>query len=125
MSAAPQPAPTSSARLLRGGPQLYLLANLAFLAIIGMLAAVGDAPNPRLPYLILLFAACSTPLLFDAPPNGRYLLLTSLLASYFLLYAGGNLAALLPHRQALIAPDKAEGFLSPAELAILLGAVCA
>src|SRR5215469_2153944 len=125
MSAAPHAVTGSRAWLLRGGPQLYLLVNLAFLLLVGMLAATGVDPNPRLPYLILLFAACSTPLLFDAPPNGRYLLLTSLLGCYFLLYAGGDLAALLPHRQALIAPDKATGFLGPAELAILLGAVCA
>jgi hypothetical protein len=42
---------------------LYFLINLLFAALVGVAYAAGGSPNPRLLYLVLLFALCRSALI--------------------------------------------------------------
>lgn len=73
---------------------LYALSNIAFLIVVGIAYATGGSPNPRILYLVLVFALCSTPLIDLDGLNGRYALLGISLFAYFIMYGIGDLAAL-------------------------------
>jgi hypothetical protein len=70
------------------------MVNVGFLVLVGMACAVGGSPNPRIPYVVLIFALCSTPVLYLDTLNGRYSLLGIFLAAYFLMFGAGDLAGL-------------------------------
>src|ERR1700712_2242825 len=74
---------------------LYAGTNILFLFIVGIAYALGGSTHPRILYLMLVFALCSTPIIFLDTLNGRYALLGCFLCAYFLMFGVGDLAALL------------------------------
>jgi hypothetical protein len=104
---------------------LYVALNAAFALLVGVGYAVGEFPNPRLLYLILLFALCSTMVIDFDRLNGRYALLGLFMLVYFVSYGVGDLNNLfmgsdLPTRTA---PEFSRSVLSKTEIVILLGGV--
>jgi hypothetical protein len=73
----------------------YALANLAFLLIALIACASGGSADPRLIYLLLLFALCSAPVLFLDGLNGRYALLAIFFLLYFIMFGLSDVFALL------------------------------
>jgi hypothetical protein len=64
----------------------YAVVNFGFAPLALVLNAIGGSPDPRLLYVILLFALCSTWIIdFDAL-NGRYALLALFLTAYFVSF---------------------------------------
>jgi hypothetical protein len=74
---------------------IYAGANIAFLFMVGVAYALGGSPNPRILYLVLIFALCSTPIIYLDTLNGRYALLGCFLAAYFLMFGVSDVGALL------------------------------
>ena len=74
---------------------LYVILNAAFALAVGVGYAVGGFPNPRLLYLILLFALCSTPVIDLDGLNGRRTLLALFMFVYFVSFGAGDLSNLL------------------------------
>jgi hypothetical protein len=70
------------------------LLNFGFIAYIGVAAAIGTDPNPRLMYLVLLFAICSSPLLFLRKPNDRFAVYAVFCAIYFVSFGVLDVVAL-------------------------------
>jgi hypothetical protein len=102
---------------------LYALVNGAFLLFLGIAYGLGNAPDPRLLYLVLLFALCSTILIDFDGLNGPYALLGMFMLVYFVsfgvvdvtnLLKDGDLAELAP------TPTRSDA-LSRAEIVILVG----
>ena len=98
---------------------LYAAVNIAFLVAIAFAYGIGTAANPRLLYLFLMFALCSTPVIDLDGLNGRYCLLGIFLAVYFVMYGLGDFSALLGGP----ATDKSTAPLSDTEAVILVGGV--
>lgn len=100
---------------------LYLVLNLGFVLLTVLLAGASDNEDPRVLYLCLLFAICSSTLLFVARANGPYAPLVVLLAFYFLAYAFTDFVfgLLLP----VMPVASGAGSLSLTEVAILSGAL--
>lgn len=73
---------------------LYAFLNVGFLFVAGAACAVGGSPNPRIVYLVLIFALCSTPVLCLRTLNDRYSLLAIFMAAFFLMFGAGDLAGL-------------------------------
>lgn len=96
---------------------LYGALNLGFLLLVGVLATFHDGTNPRIIYLVLLFAMCSSPVLVVRKLNDRYALYTMFLFVYFVSYGVLDLASIA----GIEPPDPATSLLDPAELLILLG----
>jgi hypothetical protein len=96
---------------------LYAAVNLAFLIVVGIAYAIGGSPNPRILYLILVFALCSTPIIDLDGLNGRYALLGISLFAYFIMYGIGDLGALM-HGPAT---EQSGAILSVPETVILVG----
>lgn len=92
---------------------------MAFLVAVIIAYGMGTAQNPRLLYLLLMFALCSTSVIDLDGLNGRYSLLGIFLAVYFIMYGLGDLSSLLkgPPTETSRAP------LSNSELLILVGGV--
>lgn len=99
---------------------LYGVLNVAFLIFMAAAAGLGGAADPRIPYLCLLFALCSSTLLFVSRANGPHAILAILLAFYFFSYAFSDVIGLLS--PALARAPENSGLLSPTEVAVLLGA---
>jgi hypothetical protein len=98
---------------------IYVVFNLLAALCIITLAAMGPAASPRVLYLILLLAICTSPLLFMRELNGRFALLAVFYAVYLIFYAVPDIDILLGG-----APMLAEsGLLSDAEFGVLLGAL--
>jgi hypothetical protein len=74
---------------------LYLFFNLGFALLAGIGCAAGGFPDPRLLYLILLFALCSTSAIDLDGLNGRYALLALFMLVYFVTFGVGDLSNLL------------------------------
>jgi len=95
--------------------------NVGFILYIAAASALGHAANPRLVYLALLFAICSSPLLFLRRGNDRFALYTIFLVIYFVSYGALDLAS-------LTSPGVSSGEPSAAmilcEWLILLGGAC-
>jgi len=74
---------------------IYAGLNLAFFLVVGFAYASGGAQDPRILYLVLLFALCSAPLIDLDGLNGRYALLGIFLFSYFVMFGLSDLFALV------------------------------
>jgi hypothetical protein len=100
----------------------WLIANFAFLAFLGGLAALGGATDPRVPYLWVLFAICSSSVLGADRMNGRHAVLIAFSAVYFVFYGLADFARLMPALE-IMAPTRSTGLLTAPEVAVLLGAL--
>jgi hypothetical protein len=98
---------------------LYTLANVTFALLVVGASLITNAVNPRVLYVCLLFAACSSPLILTERINGRHMLLAATLGMYFLLFGASDTATILLSTT----PATADGLLAPAELVVLTGAV--
>ena len=96
---------------------IYGLLNFGFLMYIGAASAVGTDPNPRLLYLALLFAICSSPVLFLRKANDRFAVYAVFCAIYFVSFGALDVVALISGQGV----GDATQTLSPAELLIILG----
>jgi hypothetical protein len=99
--------------------------NAAFALLVGIAAAAGGFPNPRMLHLILLFALCSSIVIDIDRLNGRYALLGLFMLVYFVSYGVGDLNDLLrgADPSSMASPRAAGGFLSKAEAVILAGGI--
>jgi len=98
---------------------LYLAINLFAVVALGVGAALGGSKDPRYLYLLLLVAACSSPLLQMRSLNDRYALLGVFLGIYFIFYGNVDLMALLGLGEDQTVSSDA---LTASELLVLLGA---
>ncbi len=104
----------------RYGAAAWVLLNLAVVALIVMGSI--DHPNysGQIVYVCVLTAVCSTPLLLLRGWNDRHVLLAILMGMYFLDFGALDLSILVVGSDTRhIRPE----FLSPPELAAMLGAV--
>jgi hypothetical protein len=108
MSAAPR-------ELNRGA--IFAGANFAFLLVVVLAAVYGGGDNPRIAYLMLLFALCSSPILYVDSLNGRYTILVVLLTLFFIYYGALDLFG----AYAGMPFSSSTGVLDTAEIAILAG----
>lgn len=99
---------------------IYAMLNVLVLlaALVG--APVHDIDFGRAVYAAALFSLCSLPLVSLSTLNGRFFLLALFMVLYFLFFGALDLQALVIGEE--IHPLH-EGFLEPAEVAILSGAV--
>lgn len=97
----------------------YLGLNVAFIVLLCIGFAIGGQPNPRLLFLVLLFALCSTPLIDIDRLNGRFALLGMFMAVYFVSYGVNDLTDLF----AGTSHGRPDGALSETEAIILTGGV--
>ena len=97
---------------------VVLNVGVLLLALIG--GPLHGIDTGRGIYAFLLFLLCSVPLLSLSALNGRFFLLAVFMAFYFLIFGALDLQALLMGEE--IHPAH-EGFLEPAEVAILSGAL--
>src|SRR5208283_5264362 len=104
---------------------LYALVNVVFVLLVGVASAAGGFPNPRLIYLILLFALCSTTVIDLDGLNGRFMLLALFMVVYFVSFGMGDLSNLLnlnePYLPELRSLQPVSGLLSRTEDVILAG----
>jgi hypothetical protein len=108
--------------LLRHRKTFYPVLNVGVSFAVAIGGAVNGASFGLVLYVCLLFALCSTPLLLLQRLNDRYVLLGIFMALYFLFFGALDFSTLLFGTD-VFAPRK--GFLSSAEVAILLGAALA
>jgi hypothetical protein len=104
---------------------LYVALNAAFALLVGVGYAVGGFPDPRLLYLILLFALCSTIVIDIDRLNGRHALLGLFILVYFVSYGVGDLSNLFMGSDFPTGrtPDPSADVLSKTEVVILLGGI--
>jgi hypothetical protein len=76
--------------MLRPAPKprigLYLALNAAFIVAVFLSTSIGDSSNPRILYLLLLFAVCSTPVIDLDGLNGKFVMPSLYLAFYFISF---------------------------------------
>jgi len=65
---------------------LYVALNAVFIVAVLLLAGIGGSANPRILYLILLFAVCSAPIIDLDGLNGRFVMPSLYLAFYFVSF---------------------------------------
>ncbi len=106
-----QPLPNKS------GVWVFAALNAAFVVAIVAGAAVSGAQNPRLLYLALLFALCSSSIIDLDGWNGRNALLAMFMVIYFVFFGVGGVAALM---RGAAAPPEASP-LSATEAVVLVG----
>jgi hypothetical protein len=111
--------PTAAIRRIR----LYFFANVGFGLFAGIACGVGGYPDPRLLYLILLFALCSTPVIDLDGLNGRYALLALFMLVYFVSFGMGDLGNLLAGGDFPGSSSFPSDLLDRAEVAILVGGI--
>ena len=97
---------------------VYAALNVLFCGVLLFGAAAGGGSLAKLPYLVLLFALCSSPIPFIDKPNGAFAMLGVAMAIYFVTL--GLLDAL-----SMFSPPanfvESGDMLSPGELVILVG----
>jgi hypothetical protein len=99
---------------------IYVALNLAFCMSLVIGSAVGGGSLTQLPYVVLLFAICTSPLPLIDRFNGPFAMLGVAMAVYFVEF--GALDAMLIMR-APIKGTPAEGGIGRTEIVLLLGAV--
>jgi hypothetical protein len=111
------------ARFVHSRFSLYILLNFAFALLVGVLTAVGGSANPRLLYVLSLFALCSASVIDLDGLNGRYALLAMFMFVYFVSCALGDVSNLLPVEDVLesIPYQPEAALLSKTEAVILVG----
>ena len=65
---------------------LYVALNAAFIVAVLLLVSIGGSANPRILYLILLFAVCGTPIIDLDGLNGRFVMPSLYLGFYFVSF---------------------------------------
>jgi hypothetical protein len=98
---------------------LYVALNAAFLAAVLLLASIGGDSNPRILYLILLFAVCSAPIIDLDALNGRFIMPSLYLGFYFVSFGLLDFANLAKG----ISPETVPSIFSATEAVILAGSV--
>jgi hypothetical protein len=98
---------------------LYVALNAAFIVVVLLLSSIGGAANPRIAYLILLFAVCSTPVIDLDGLNGKFVLPSLYLAFYFVSFGLLDLVNLAKG----ISSETAPSILSATEGVLLAGSV--
>ncbi len=73
---------------------LYVAINVLFIGAVAIASAIDGAQNPRLLYLVSLFALCSSSIIDLDGWNGRYALLGIFLCVYFIYFGVGDVSAL-------------------------------
>ena len=101
---------------------LYFLVNVAFALLLGMGAVASGYSNPRLFYLILLFALCSAAIIDLDGLNGSYSLLALFMFVYFVSFGALDVINILVGNESVVSRDS-EGLLSKAEAVILVSGV--
>jgi hypothetical protein len=96
---------------------LYIGINLLFASLLAVGYAISGPENPRLYYLVLLFALCSTLVIDLDGLNARYSLLSIFLCVYFLFFGVQDVTDLFNG----VSSDSLEGAFSPTEAVILVG----
>jgi hypothetical protein len=114
----------SSGWLIRNRTFLYPIANLAVATAAVMRTSSGDMTSGAAIYLAVLFALCTAPLLLLKRFNDRYAVLAVFMGLYFLWFGGLDLQTALLGLGDRIPPQR-PGFMTSAELAILVGCGCA
>ncbi len=102
------------------GIALYVLLNVAFFLVLACGCGVGEPQNPRLLYLIILFALCSSCVVDNDGLNGRYALLAIFLGTYFLYFGVQDVTNLFTG----LSDGAAGSQLSVSEQIILAGLIC-
>jgi hypothetical protein len=100
---------------------LYAGLNIAFLLVVITASVVGGSQNPRLLYLILMFALCTSSVIDLDGLNGRYSLLGMFMLVYFVMFGLGDLNALMQGPPT----ETSRAALSATEAVILLGGLMA
>jgi len=98
---------------------LYFALNLAFAVMLLLAHTLGGSSDPRIVYLILLFALCSSSVIDLDGLNGRYSLLGMFLAAYFVFYGFLDVTLMLNGSS----NGPAEPPLNQSELLILVGGI--
>jgi len=98
---------------------LYVSLNVAFLLVLILGYGIGAPQNPRLGYLVLLFALCSSYVVDLDGYNGRYALLAIFLNMYWIYFGVQDLTDLYHG----VSTSGYEGLLSPTETVILVGGI--
>jgi hypothetical protein len=99
---------------------MYAALNVAFGALLVIGATIGGGSLAELPYVVLMFAICSSPIPFIGHLNGPFAILGVALATYFLNFAMLDAVSMLsPPKLA----HATEGFLDAGELVLLVGAL--
>ncbi len=102
----------------------FALLNVTFAALVGVVSVAGGYPDPRVIYLILLFALCSSVVIDLDGLNGRNALLALFMFVYFVSYGVGDVSNLLGRDVAGSGAPKGTSVLpSKAECIILAGCV--
>jgi hypothetical protein len=99
---------------------LYGLLNFGFICYITVASAIGKSASPRLFYLAVLFAICSSSVLLLRKANDRFALYTIFLVMYFVSFGALDLIALT---SATDIASSTSSILSEGELLIILGGV--
>jgi hypothetical protein len=97
----------------------YLALNAAFIVMIFLLDGIGGGANPRILYLILLFAVCSTPVIDLDGLNGKFVLPSLYLGFYFVSYGLLDVTNLMRGVSSEIVPS----IFSVTEAVILAGSI--
>jgi hypothetical protein len=110
-----------NALLTRHRNVAYFAINAILVVVCGILTVAGDGSISKFVYVAILFALCSSPLLFLDAFNGKYALLAIFMPVYFLFYGMLDLMSLLSGAESIASA----GFMSEAEFALLCGAAIA
>jgi hypothetical protein len=103
---------------------VYVGSNVAVIVLLGSAIALFSEVNARLVYVVLLWAMCSSPILWLDRLNGAYFLLIVYTMVYFVFFGLGDGMSMLLGEAA----SAEQGVLTPAEaviLASLLGLIAA
>lgn len=104
---------------------VYAGMNVAFFLLVGTALACGNAQDPRIPYLVLLFALCSSTVIDLDGLNGRYALLGIFLIAYFVMFGLADLSALIVEPVHSVDGSQAGQTISRTESVVLVGALLA
>ncbi len=96
---------------------VYAGLNLLFCAVLLAGAAAGGGSLAELPYVVLLFALCSSPIPFIDKPNGPFAMLGVALGIYFVTLGLFDAVSMFAPPKT---PDR-EGLLGAGEMVILVG----
>jgi O-antigen polysaccharide polymerase Wzy len=98
---------------------LYCALNVGFLLLLGIGCAVGAPANPRLLYVAVLFALCSSAVIDLDGLNGRYSLLALFSLAYFVFFGVGDSTNLVFGEPSNVI--KSQAALTATEAVILVG----
>jgi hypothetical protein len=98
---------------------LYLALNAAFMLTVFLLSGIGGGANPRILYLISLFAVCSAPVIDLDGLNGKYVLPSLYLAFYFVSFGLLDMSNLTKG----VSSEITDSIFSATEAVILVGSI--